>query len=86
MNSAVREAEQRGRLEGRQEGEQKGRQEGKQEGKQEGERKVRIELIQMLQGLLQVPESIVEELSSYDDGQLIAMSEQLRGQLRNRKN
>jgi predicted transposase/invertase (TIGR01784 family) len=77
MNSAVRKA----RQEGLQEGEQKGRQEGEQKGRQEG----RIELIQTLQVLLQVPESTTEELSGCNDSQLIAMSEQLRSQLRNRK-
>jgi predicted transposase/invertase (TIGR01784 family) len=85
MSSAVRKARQEGLQEGLQEGVQEGLLEGLQKGDLKGRRQGRIELIQTLQMLLQVRESTVEEFSDLSEVQLLAMSEELRSQLRNRK-
>jgi flagellar biosynthesis/type III secretory pathway protein FliH len=56
--------------------------EGREEGREEGLLKGRIELIQTLQRLLNIPESTVEELSGNDDARLIEISDELQRQLR----
>jgi flagellar biosynthesis/type III secretory pathway protein FliH len=59
--------------------------EGREEGEKKGLLKGRIELIQTLQRLLNIPESTVEELSGNDDTSLIEISDELQRQLRVRR-
>jgi flagellar biosynthesis/type III secretory pathway protein FliH len=68
--------------EGREEGREEGLREGEKKGEKKGLLKGRIELIQTLQRLLNIPESTVEELSGNDDTSLIEISDELQRQLR----
>ena len=66
------------------EGERKGEIKGKIEGKIEGEIKVRMEMIQVLQGLLRMPVAQEQELCDLTLEQLQAMTSDLQERLRNR--
>ena len=68
--------------EGRKEGREEGIQEGEKKGEMKGLLKGRIELIQTLQRLLNLPESTAEELSGNDDVRLNEMADELQRQLR----
>ena len=72
---------QEGRQAGMQEGRQAGMQEGRQEGRQQG---VLIGRITLLQQLLGIPESSLDELSGQAEAQLTEMLNQLQQQIRNR--
>ncbi len=79
-----------GLQEGLQEGIQKGLQEGLQEGLQKGLQKGRQEgvlvgRITLLQQLLGVPQSTLEELAGYDEARLNDLAEQLQHQLQPRR-
>ena len=77
--------EARGRQEGLQEGLQEGRQEGRQEGKEIGEaRGLKLGRITLLQELLGICLSTVQEFAGYDDSQLTEMADKLQQQLRTR--
>jgi predicted transposase/invertase (TIGR01784 family) len=68
-----------GREEGRQEGREEGREEGRSEGLQDGVRAGRILLLQQILGL---PESTLEQLAACDSAWLSDLEEKLQQQLR----
>ena len=83
------EGRQQGLEAGRQEGMQQGLEEGRQDGRQEGIQKglqegVLFGRITLLQQLLGIPQSTLEELSGYDEARLSELAEQLQQQLRTR--
>lgn len=74
------------RDEGIREGEAKGRDEGFREGEAKGvQRGVILGRIVLLQELLGLSQPASDELSSYDEGRLSEIADQLQSQLRNRK-
>ena len=68
-----------GREEGREEGRSEGREEGRSEGLQDGVRAGRILLLQQILGL---PESTLEQLAACDSAWLSDLEEKLQQQLR----
>ena len=78
---AREEGEARGEARGRQEGRQEGEEIGKEIGKARGLKLGRITLLQELLGLRL---STVEEFTGYDESQLTDMADQLQQQLRTR--